>query len=79
MTTDRLDMSDWSRAEHLAWCKERALEYANRGDRKNALASMMSDLSKHPETEKLVQVAASTILTVEDDPSSVRRWVEGFN
>jgi hypothetical protein len=39
-----------TRAEHLAWCKERALEYVDRGDLQSALASMASDTSKHPET-----------------------------
>lgn len=33
-----------SRAEHLAWCKQRALEYADRGDIAGALASMGSGL-----------------------------------
>jgi hypothetical protein len=39
-----------SRAEHLEWCKKRALEYVNRGDTSQAFASMGSDLGKHPET-----------------------------
>ena len=38
------------RAEHLAWCKQRALEYLDQGDLANAVASMGSDLNKHPET-----------------------------
>lgn len=40
-----------TRDEHLAWCKKRALEYAILGDYNQALISMMSDLSKHPETK----------------------------
>ena len=40
-----------SRAEHLAWCKERALAYVDQGDLQNAFASLISDLRKHPETE----------------------------
>ena len=39
-----------SRAEHLAWCKQRALEYCDMGDVNQAYASMGSDLGKHPET-----------------------------
>ncbi|MGH3813435.1 MAG: hypothetical protein ACRDUV_13435 [Pseudonocardiaceae bacterium] len=39
-----------SRAEHLAWCKQRALEYVDQGDLQNAFASMASDLGKHPDT-----------------------------
>ena len=41
---------DASRAEHLAWCKARALEYVDRGELNQALASFTSDLGKHPET-----------------------------
>ena len=40
-----------NRAEHLAWCKERAHEYLARGDVLNAMTSMGSDLTKHPETK----------------------------
>lgn len=40
-----------SRDEHLVWCKRRALEYLDRGDVKNAVTSMLSDLDKHPETK----------------------------
>jgi hypothetical protein len=39
-----------TRAEHLQWSKDRAHEYINQGDYKNAVTSMMSDLNKHPET-----------------------------
>ena len=38
-----------TREEHLAWAKERALEYWRQGDLGNAVASMGSDLDKHPE------------------------------
>lgn len=40
-----------TRAEHIAWCKQRALEYVDNGDLQNAYASMHSDLQKHPETK----------------------------
>ena len=39
-----------TRTEHLDWCKERALEYVEVGDFPQAMASMVSDLSKHEET-----------------------------
>lgn len=42
---------DEPREQHLAWCKERALAYVDRGDLVNALASFTSDMSKHPETD----------------------------
>jgi hypothetical protein len=38
-----------TRAEHMKWAKDRALEYADQGDTGNAIASLMSDLGKHPE------------------------------
>lgn len=39
------------RAEHLQWCKNRAMEYVDRGEINDALASMGSDLNKHPDTK----------------------------
>ena len=70
------------RAEHLKWAKDRALEYADRGDGANALASLASDLNKHPETENhagmmlmAMQVAAGLL----DRPGALRKFIEGFN
>ena len=40
-----------TRADHLAWCKSRALKYVDAGDLNQAYASMVSDLGKHPQTE----------------------------
>ena len=69
------------RAEHLQWCKDRAMEYVNAGDYNNAVVSMLSDLSKHPETENSVRIATMLSLTVMMDPSrdTVERFVRGFN
>ena len=39
-----------TRTEHMAWCKQRALEYVDAGDTLQAYTSMASDLGKHPET-----------------------------
>lgn len=47
-----------TRTEHLQWCKDRAMEYATAGDNSNALASMLSDLRKHPETESSAKMGA---------------------
>ena len=75
-------MSDKSRSEHLAWCKERALEYVDAGDLENAYASMVSDLGKHLETEGhagiqlgMMQLMAGQLATV----SGLRAFIEGFN
>ena len=68
------------RAEHLAWCKQRALEYVDAGDLTNAVASMQSDMRKHPETIASMNVATAAMgfLAVQDGKEAVRRWIEGF-
>lgn len=69
-----------TRAEHLKWCKERALEYVKRNDGTQAVASMLSDLRKHPETERSVEIGAMLMLGVRmNDMDSVRSFIEGFN
>lgn len=69
-----------TRAEHLAWCKERALEYVDAGDLANAVASMGSDLGKHPETRhgNAYLVRLGMLYLDQRDPVTVRRWIEGF-
>lgn len=67
-----------TRAEHLAWCKERALEYADAGDKASCMASMASDLGKHDETRSSVEIVMVTALATGDSPADLRRWVEGF-
>jgi hypothetical protein len=71
-----------NRAEHLQWCKDRALAYADEGDAANALASMASDLRKHPETAEHGGVALGTMLAMGghlSSPRDIREWIEGFN
>lgn len=74
-------MSERTRAEHLQFCKDRAMEYVNAGDYQNAVTSMMSDLGKHPETEKSVQTAMMLAPLVMMNPSrsEAERFVLGFN
>ena len=48
-----------TRAEHLEWCKQRAMEFCERGDADGGLLSMLRDLGKHTET------AASTLLIIQ--------------
>lgn len=68
------------RAEHLAWCKQRALEYLSAGDIKNAITSMLSDLDKHPETRCNNFLALFGMRIIMDkDVCAARRWIEGFN
>lgn len=71
-----------TRAEHLAWCKERALEYCDAGDLQNALASMGSDLQKHPETAGHIGVGLGLAMMAGGQLSTqaeMRKFIEGFN
>jgi len=69
-----------TRAEHLAWAKQRALEYLDKGEASNAVNSMLSDLGKHEETERSVGVGTMILMTVNlRDRDAVRRWIVGFN
>jgi hypothetical protein len=65
-----------NRAEHLAWAKQRALEELERSGSRDAVASMLSDLSKHPELED--HMGRILFLTART-PDQVRKWIEGFN
>ena len=40
-----------TRDEHMEWCKKRALEYLPL-DPQQAITSMLSDLTKHPDTQR---------------------------
>lgn len=70
-----------TRAEHLAWCKERALKYLDAGEISDAFASMGSDMRKHPETailnDHLLRLGLMYCWT--KDAQGMRRWIEGFN
>lgn len=71
-----------TREEHLNWCKQRALEYVERGDVQNAYASMVSDLNKHPETEGHAAVPLGMMMLISghlSSPDEMRRFIEGFN
>jgi hypothetical protein len=71
-----------TRAEHLAWCKERALEYLNRGRINDALTSFASDMTKHTGTLghpgfllMALLVESGRLRTCKE----VRKFIEGFN
>ncbi len=71
-----------TRAEHLAWCKQRALEYVDQGDIANAVASMSSDLNKHPETEGHIGITLGMMMLMSgnlSNPIEARRFIDGFN
>jgi uncharacterized membrane-anchored protein len=70
----------------MTWCKSRALAYLP-NDPENAVASMLSDLGKHPETALLDKACgmgaflgmAGIMAAKKGDVGEVRRWINGFN
>jgi hypothetical protein len=75
-------MNTQTRAQHLAWCKQRALEYVERGDPKEAFTSMASDLDKHEETRGHIGIKLGLMQLMcgmLSDRESMRRFIEGFN
>lgn len=71
-----------NRTEHLQWCKQRALEYVAADQLGDAIASMASDLGKHPETRNhsaiqlMMRLAFAGHLSTREE---VKRFIEGFN
>lgn len=71
-----------TRAEHLKWTKNRALEYVNMGDKDQALISMMSDLGKHQELRDHAAIQLTTMMISSgllNDMAKVRQHIEGLN
>lgn len=70
-----------TREDHLAWCKKRAHEYLEKGDIKNAVTSMLSDMEKHPDTEGISPILAMLGMQVcmSGDMPEARRFIDGFN
>ncbi len=68
-----------TRTEHLAWCKQRALELLNAGKVHQAVTSMLSDIRKHPETadKSAPFVAMATLQS--GNARQAREFIEGFN
>jgi len=75
-------MREVTRAEHLEWCKKRAIEYCHAGDVNQAWASMCSDMSKHEETARHAGLELGTMLLFgghNQTPSEMKKFIEGFN
>ncbi len=69
-----------TRDEHLAWAKQRALEYVKIGDLENAVTSMLSDLEKHSELAGIARkMTMLGVMSAREGPLAVRRFIEGFN
>lgn len=71
-----------ARAEHLQWCKDRAMEYVNSGDLQQAFASMCSDLNKHDETKDHAGCRLGIMMLMSgklNTAGEMRKFIEGFN
>ncbi len=72
-----------TRDEHMKWCKERAhaeINYSGRA--KDGIISMMSDLSKHPETANHSGIMLLTMELMRApymSLSEAKRLIDGFN
>ena len=71
-----------TRAEHLAWCKQRATEYVDRGDVDQAWTSIVSDLGKHEGTAGHAAIGLGYMLYLDGHlsrPDQMRKFIDGFN
>ena len=70
--------------EHLQWCKDRALEYADAGDTALAMSSLMQDLALHPDTASSTGIVAELMMPLAmmgefERPGELRKFIEGFS
>ena len=71
-----------NRTEHLEWCKKRAMEYLDQGDVSQGIASMLSDINKHEETQLgdgSPLASLGMIYVMNNDVPGARHFIEGFN
>jgi hypothetical protein len=75
-------MGKMTRAEHFNRYKQRALEYVRENDIPQAVASMCSDLGKHPETRDHIGCGLGVSLLAAgymNTSAKAKEWIEGFN
>jgi len=71
-----------TRQEHLQWCKHRAHKYVELGQYHMAIASMHSDLKKHPSTQEHPGIKLGQELLVDgllNTDYLVREYIDGFS
>ena len=71
-----------TKAEYLAWCKQRALKYVEMNDLRNAWESMASDLGKHEETKDHADINLGMRLVMSGNlktQAEMRDFINGFN
>jgi hypothetical protein len=76
------EMDATPRADHLARCKQRALEYVDLGDNAQAFDSLVSDLGKHPETRNHAAIELGMMLLLGgqlNTAKQMRDFITGCN
>ncbi len=70
-----------TRQEHIAWCKQRAIQEIDFSkDPKQGIISMMSDLNKHPETQsQTLQALCMMQLMKSPTRQEAINFINGFN
>jgi hypothetical protein len=72
-------MMEMTRAEYMKWCKFRALEYVDAGQLDNAISSILSDFTKHPETKPLTSdFGMMGLVAMRQGEDAVRKFITGF-
>lgn len=78
-----------SREEHVKFCKEEAYkcyEFHLSGKQysepenaiRHACTTMLVDMSKHPETEKVAEALCMMVIFIKTE-SEMRKFIDGFN
>jgi hypothetical protein len=76
---DRSLISDLPRDKYVERCKERALDYLDRDDLRNAVASFVSSMNARPDCELPQHLAAlGVLLLMRKDVLGWRTLIEGF-
>jgi hypothetical protein len=70
-----------TKTEHINWCIDRAEFYLDRNELTEAIASFISDMTKHEDTiERIMIFVESELLFAHTNTvSEFRRWIKGFN
>lgn len=71
-----------NRTEHVQWAKDRAIQELEYGGPNAALASVCSDLTKHPETQDHGAIQLGMMLAMGGHLGSnakMREWIDGIN
>ncbi|MGV7219443.1 hypothetical protein SO180_40070 [Bradyrhizobium sp. UFLA05-112] len=79
MKVDRSLITDMPRDKYVGRCKQRAFDYLNRDDLKNAVGSFVTDMSARPDCELPHHLAAlGVLLLMGNDVLGWRKLIEGI-